>query len=275
MIEAAPSDLSAVLNEAAGSATPLTTAQRTAQTLRTAILSGRVARGARVGESQISTALRVSRNTAREALRLLQAEGLVSHEPYRSPVVTVLAPEDVADVFAVRSVLELAATDMIAARSTVSDLQPLRRAVESLSRLVGADHGLAVIEADREFHAGLVALAGSPRLLAAYERIEGEIRLCLSISTRTHQRAEELVDQHARFLELLEARRFDEFKADLKTHMDLAVDRVTHVLTQSKDAADKATAPEVSPGANTPSPSGSLSPWPLPEASAKSSRGNR
>jgi hypothetical protein len=57
--------------------------------------------------------------------------------------------------------------------------------------------------------------------------------------------------------------------------MDLAVHRVTHVLSQSKDTADKATAPEVSSGADTPSPSGSLSPWPRPEASAKSSRGNR
>ncbi len=232
-------DIGALLNEVAGSQAPLTTAQRTAQTLRSAILAGQIARGTQVGESRISAALRVSRNTAREALRLLEAEGLVSHEPYRSPVVTVLEPEDVTDVFAVRLVLELGAIDMIAEREGV-DLQPLRRSVERLGRLVGSDDQLEVLETDREFHACLVAAANSPRLSAAYARIESEIRLCLSISTRSPDRIQELADQHAGFLELLEGGRFEEFKLDLRAHLDVAVERVARVLAESKDTTTSA-----------------------------------
>jgi DNA-binding GntR family transcriptional regulator len=190
-----------------------------------------------VSESAISAALNVSRNTAREALRLLTGEGLVSQEPHHSPVVTVLGPDDVADVFTFRPILELAAADLIAARTQAGeavDFRVLERAVARLAALAGTPDDLEVLEADRDFHAGLVACAASPRLLAAYSRLESEIRLCLSISTRSHDKVQELVDQHARFLELLRSGRFADFKADLQLHMDAAVKRVTHALVTSR-----------------------------------------
>ena len=224
-----------VLSASARNVHGQTTAQRTAEILRAAILAGSIKRGTAVTESEISATLGVSRNTAREALRLLSGEGLVSQEPHHSPVVTVLEPEDVSDVFAVRSVLELAATDMIAARPAAADLRPLERAVEKLARLVGMTDGLEVLEADREFHASLVACSASPRLLTAYSRLESEIRLCLSISTRSHDDVQELVDQHARFLELLKSRQFEDFKADLTKHMDAAVVRVSAALRSGRE----------------------------------------
>jgi len=224
-----------VLSAAARSVHGQTTAQRTAEVLRSAILAGSIKRGTAVTESEISVTLGVSRNTAREALRLLRGEGLVSQEPHHSPVVTVLEPEDVSDVFAVRSVIELAAADMIAAALDSVDLRPLQRAVDKLARLVGTSDGLEVLEADRDFHASLVACSASPRLVSAYSRLESEIRLCLSISTRSHDDVQELVDQHARFLELLESRQFDDFKTDLRKHMDAAVVRVSAALRSGRE----------------------------------------
>lgn len=223
-----------VLSAAAGSVHGQTTAQRTAEILRSAILSGQIERGAVVSESAISGALNVSRNTAREALRLLTGEGLISQEPHHSPIVTVLEPEDVEDVFAFRTILELAAADLIAARAESVDFRALERAVARLAALTGAPDDLEVLEADRDFHAGLVACAASPRLLAAYSRLEGEIRLCLSLSTRSHEKVQELVDQHARFLDLLKSGRHADFKADLQVHMEAAVRRVTHALVTSR-----------------------------------------
>jgi len=236
--DAVQAQLPDVLSASARSVHGQTTAQRTADILRSAILAGQIGRGTSVTESEISVTLGVSRNTAREALRLLSGEGLVSQEPHHSPIVTVLEPDDVSDVFAVRSVLEFAAADMIAARTTPVDLRSLERAVNKLSRLVGTTDGLEVLEADREFHASLVACAASPRLLAAYSRLESEIRLCLSISTRSHDDVQELVDQHARFLDLLKARQFDAFKADLQRHMDAAVLRVSAALRSSRETQD-------------------------------------
>jgi DNA-binding GntR family transcriptional regulator len=232
-----PQPLPEVLSAVAGSVRVQTTAQRTAEVLRSAILAGQIERGTVVSESVISAELGVSRNTAREALRLLTGEGLVSQEPHHSPIVTVLEPEDVADVFTFRTILELAAADLIAARAGAVDFRPLERAVAKLAALARTTDDLEVLEADREFHAGLVACAASPRLLTAYSRLESEIRLCLSISTRSHGTVQELVDQHSRFLGLLKSGQFAEFKADLQVHMDAAVRRVTRALVTSRETS--------------------------------------
>lgn len=218
-----------VLSEQSRLVTGMTTAQRVAEVVRSAILAGELQRGAPVTESTIHASLGVSRNTAREALRLLVGEGLISQERHHSPVVTVIGPEDVADVFAVRTMLEHAAADMIA-RTQHCDFRPMERAVDRLSRLVGTKDDPDILEADREFHAALISAAGSPRLSAMYARLEPEIRLCLSISTRAHADVQELVDQHAHLLELLESQETAEFKVYLAKHLGIAVDRVTEAL---------------------------------------------
>ncbi|MBS1675852.1 MAG: GntR family transcriptional regulator [Actinobacteria bacterium] len=230
-------DLSSALGEAARSVAVQTRAEHTAEAVRDAIFSGRIERGSQVGESQISSAFGVSRNTAREAVRLLAAEGLVSQRPNHSPIVTVLAGADVRDVFAVRTVIELGAVEMIVRLGAAADLAPLRRAVDGLGRLVEFEHQTEVIEADLAFHSALVAAADSPRLATAFGRIESEVRLCLSISTRSHGTVEELVDQHAQLLRLAEEGRFDEFRQVLEADMEEAVRLVIDGLGASGDVA--------------------------------------
>jgi DNA-binding GntR family transcriptional regulator len=255
----APPQLHAgVLRAAADSVHRQTTAQRTAEVLRSAILAGDIERGTIVSESEISAALGVSRNTAREALRLLTGEGLISQEPHHSPLVTVLEPEDVADVFTFRTILELAAADLIAGSPDPVDFRAMERAVARLAALAGTMDGLEVLEADRDFHVGLVACAGSPRLVAAYSRLDGEIRLCLSISTRSHDTVQELVDQHQRFLDLLKSGHIAEFKKDLQVHMDAAVRRVTHALVTSRENSSSDDAAIPVPRFGTPGDSGVL-----------------
>jgi DNA-binding transcriptional regulator YhcF (GntR family) len=97
--------------------TPLartTTARRVAETLRDHILSGRLAPGTPLRETQLSASLGVSRNTLREALRGLAEQGLVTHRPHHGVVVTDLTEDDVADLYRLRSVVELAALPAIA-----------------------------------------------------------------------------------------------------------------------------------------------------------------
>ncbi|MFT3863295.1 MAG: GntR family transcriptional regulator [Solirubrobacterales bacterium] len=243
----AANDLTRALGAAAGTVAAQTGAQRTAHALREAILSGRVGPGAQVGESRISTAFDVSRNTAREALRLLAAEGLVSHQPNHSPIVTVLGSGDVEDVFAVRTVIEVGAIDLIARRRAAVDFGPLREAVARLGRLAEFGDPTEVIEADLSFHAALVGAAGSPRLTAAFSRIENEVRLCLSISTRSHGTVGELVEQHDQLLKLAEGGRHEQLRKLLREDMEEAARIVIDGLPADGEPVAAAT-PEAAPG---------------------------
>src|SRR5260370_18129806 len=71
--------------------------------LRNAIINGQFASGARLVERQMCELLGVSRTLVREALRQLEAEGWVRILPYRRPIVASMTPEEVRDLYEVRS----------------------------------------------------------------------------------------------------------------------------------------------------------------------------
>src|SRR5581483_3474572 len=86
----------------------VSTAKQVAGALRTAILEGRLLPGTQLGEVQVAEGLGVSRNSVREAVRILEGEYLVRYEMNRGSVVAEFTDEEIDDLFAARAVLELA-----------------------------------------------------------------------------------------------------------------------------------------------------------------------
>src|SRR4029077_10666689 len=74
--------------------------------LRAAILSGRLAPGARLVEADIARQMAISRSPVREAVRKLEREGMVEYKPRRGTVVVGLSRDDVADAYQLRAHLE-------------------------------------------------------------------------------------------------------------------------------------------------------------------------
>jgi DNA-binding GntR family transcriptional regulator len=210
-----------------------TTADQAADRVRELILGRELTGGQPLRETELATALGVSRNTMREALRVLAREGLVVQDRHRVATVAAVTPEDVADCFAVRLMLERGAVDLIAARDEKPDLSRLRRSVEELDRVRDRDERAAT-EADHDFHAAVIALAGSPRLTTAWEQLEPEIRRYLAITTRSHRDAE-LHDQHAVLLEHLERGRHATFKTALGAYLQEAEASIVAVLQAESD----------------------------------------
>ncbi|WP_454688534.1 GntR family transcriptional regulator [Achromobacter aloeverae] len=103
--------------------------------LRRKILSGELAPGDRLKERELVELLGVSRTSLREALRQIEAEGLVTLEPNRGPVVAKLGYEDAEDLYEVRGVLEEQACAGFAARATSTHMKALKQAFTELRRL--------------------------------------------------------------------------------------------------------------------------------------------
>jgi DNA-binding GntR family transcriptional regulator len=205
------------------------TAEQAADVVRSLILRRELEADAPLRETELAAALGVSRNTMREALRLLAREGLVSQQNHKVATVAPLRLDDVADIFAVRLALERGAADLLAKRAELPALTRMRESVEDL-RHAGESDWQTVLDADRDFHVALVALAGSPRLAAAYERLEGEIRRCMSVTTRAHHDPNALYEQHAELLGHIEKRRFEEFKEALGRHLAVAEGHISRVV---------------------------------------------
>jgi DNA-binding GntR family transcriptional regulator len=180
------------------------TAAQVAGAMRTRIISGEWAPGMPLREITLADSLGVSRNTAREAIRVLAREGLVDHHMHRGARVAVLSEEDVEDIMRIRRTVELTAVKA-SADVDPAKLGPVRNAVDALAAAAERGDWGNVIEADVAFHRALVALLASPRLNRFYEELQGELQLCLALIDRQNEEPDPLVVEHRELFELIES----------------------------------------------------------------------
>lgn len=148
-----------------------------ARHLRDEILQGILRAGSPLREAALAKGFDVSRNTVREAFRLLERDRLTSHQVHRGVVVRTLAPHEVSDLYRVRSLLESNGLRY----SSPDKLDALRSAVAAAERHAQAGDDRQVVNADLGFHQAIVDLAGSARLSEMFAGLLVELRLGLTL----------------------------------------------------------------------------------------------
>lgn len=144
--------------------------------IRAAIVENRYAPGQRLIEQRVAEEFGLSRTPVREALRRLEAEGLVVSERNRGASVRPMSPTEVVDLYGLRIRLESYAAELAAERATPEDLAALGRAVEEFGavRRSMATHDVDELRrlnaANRHVHDVIVAAARHPRLAAMLGR---------------------------------------------------------------------------------------------------------
>src|SRR5690348_4749364 len=126
-------------------ATPrhLTKTEIALQVLRERLRSGDLAPGARLRVEELANDLEMSPTPVREALRLLQADGLVDYRAHHGIVVSELTPEEIQDLFRLRTVLEPLAVELAVPRLGRADLARLERLHEQQVAAVAVKRGSA------------------------------------------------------------------------------------------------------------------------------------
>jgi DNA-binding GntR family transcriptional regulator len=189
------------------------TAERVAHILRERITDGTLQPGSRLGEDALGSALGVSRNTLREAFRLLIHEQLVVAELNRGAFVRRLSSADVADLYRVRRFIECAAVRAHDFGGTGAP-EALRRAVHDGELAATEDRWSDVATANMRFHQAIVALAGSPRLDEYMRQVSAELRLAFHVIQNPRSFHEPFLGRNREILERLDA-------GDLATAADL------------------------------------------------------
>ncbi|MWA15954.1 GntR family transcriptional regulator [Streptomyces sp. BA2] len=149
--------------------------ERVADLLRIRIGEGQFKPGAKLSEDEICTALAVSRNTLREAFRLLTHERLLVHELNRGVFVRIPSAADVADIYRVRLLVECAVVRSLG--QPPYPLDGLAAAVADGEGATAAEDWDALGTANFHFHRELVALADSPRIDECMRTVLAELRL--------------------------------------------------------------------------------------------------
>jgi DNA-binding GntR family transcriptional regulator len=203
---------------------PLTRVQTVTKTdaayraMRLAIEDGRLQAGERLTVNALQEWLGMSPTPIREALRLLQADGVVKHTPHHGMVVAEFSPESILEVYRVRRELESLAARWAAERATELHLNQLRRTHQRFATAVEQNPaGSEVAALNASWHATIYDAAASPHLREFIERLwsnGGGKAMWIS------GRAEEAVAQHAQILSALEEHDA-ELAADLmREHID-------------------------------------------------------
>ncbi|SDM83852.1 GntR family transcriptional regulator [Allokutzneria albata] len=157
----------------------ISTADKVAEILRTRIIEGAFQPGERLAEDKIVKALNISRNTLREAFRLLTHARLLTHEMNRGVFVRSLTADDVRDLYRVRRMLECSVVGAITAPP--AGLAQVEAAVTEGERAERAGQWRELGTANMHFHQALIGLAGSPRLDEMMQQIIAELRLAFHV----------------------------------------------------------------------------------------------
>ncbi|GAB7191465.1 GntR family transcriptional regulator [Kineococcus sp. NUM-3379] len=188
---------------------PPSLVQLAAESIRRMILSGRLGQGERLVEERLTEELGISRPPLREALRLLQQEGLVETRPRRGSTVATLTDRDAYEILTLRSALERLAVELGVPVREPARLVPCRAALERMEAAARAEDRGALVEHGYAFHASLVALAGHRRLDDGYAAVQNQQMLCMArnLTTREHEYEDLLghVARHRHLLDLVEA----------------------------------------------------------------------
>ncbi|USX50205.1 GntR family transcriptional regulator [Lentzea sp. HUAS12] len=197
------------------------TAQKVADMLRERVLDGELEPGLRLSEEAIGGALGVSRNTLREAFRLLTRDRILVHEHSRGVFVRRPTSDDVRDLYAARRAIECGAlrlwNDVTEARREAVRA-PVRQAVARAEKNDFSKTGTANIQ----FHRGIVGLAGSARLSDESDRLFAELMLAFRVAREMDAFHQTYLPWNRRIVELLNKGTVEQAVLQLDEYFDAA-----------------------------------------------------
>ncbi|HEY4093988.1 MAG TPA: GntR family transcriptional regulator [Baekduia sp.] len=202
----------------AGTHRPLTKTDAAAAALRSAIEDGRYEPGQHLPINLLIADLDMSPTPIREALRMLQAEGLLVGRPHRGVVVADTLPEQLDEVYQLRQVLEPLATEWATEHASDEQLAEIRDLHERLRKLI-VDHPDDEEEAaalNEQWHQAIYRATGSRHLPDFIERLW--LAMPLNASWFAKERASS-VQQHGEVVDAMEARDAAKAAELMRTHV--------------------------------------------------------
>lgn len=191
-------------------------------TLRKQILRGELAPGERLMEISLANKLGVSRTPIREAIRMLEHEGLVVMIPRRGAHVAEITRQELNDVLEVRRSLEVLATSKACANMTDKDMRQLREAEEVFAIMVERKDAdiTALGEADEHFHDLIYKGTNNRRLIQILSNLREQMYRFRVEYLKDKDVRQMLVREHDAIVKALEMRDTDEAVRLIALHID-------------------------------------------------------
>jgi DNA-binding GntR family transcriptional regulator len=184
--------------------------------LRTAILDGTFRPNERLNQADLAERLNVSRIPTREALRTLEAEGLVKFYPRRGAVVATMSAEEIEEVYEIRILLETSAAQRAVKRMDDSELHEIQAIQEKMVETPELDLWVGLNDL---FHQAIYRPSGWTRLMSVIEMLRNLTTpyVRMYVSDQFDRKAADI--EHAEIVSALQSRDTVGLKAVLRRHL--------------------------------------------------------
>lgn len=200
-----------------------TTPEGVYRVVRTAILDGTVPPGEQLRETHIAADLGISRSPLREALTKLEEEGLVVKIPFRGSFVVEVSARDVAEIAAIRVLVEPYAAELSAETLCGPERPLLVQTIEELHRATATNDIPASIDAHLRFHRLFYDFSGNTVLQNLWNGWETKLRLYLAVDHRTYNDLHDIAVEHERLAACALDGDIDGFRQELVGQMQNAL----------------------------------------------------
>jgi len=204
--------------------------EQTYQALRTSILLGELAPGARLVETQIAERLQVSRTPIREAIRQLQREALVTVDSNGGLRVTTISIPDAVQLYDCRIALEQIAAVGACESATASELQNLEQYLNEAEKLLKRKsselNNFQLLNLDYQFHRLIAESSGNKWLVSLLEQVFDKMTLLRIQTTRYNPKVLEVRIEHRQIYEAIAQRNPKAAAQAIQTHLAASKARV-------------------------------------------------
>lgn len=199
--------------------------------LRSAIATGKLKPGDRVLESELAALLKMSRTPVREAIALLETDGLISFDNALGKVVTKLDYQSVMELYAVREVLESTAAALAARNASEIEIAALRNMLELEEQLIGDPGKLA--DHNRRFHEAIYYCSHNRYLLKMLQYIQTAMLLLQPAGRTGADRRDTAFEEHRAIVSAIESHDPAAAEAAIRTHVRQAQQARIKLLLQN------------------------------------------
>ncbi len=197
---------------------------RVSKEIEEAILSGQFKPRERLIEMDLISRFGVSRTVIREALKRLEAKGLVRATPYRGVVVADLTVEEIEEIYFVRAELEKIAARLVLKHITPAEIQQIKKLSKEVEKhLRSRTHQM--IEVDSEFHRMIFNVCHNSYLYDMIDYLRTKAHIVRYNAWSLPHRIEESILEHREMIKAIESRDLSQFEKLIVKHLTFSKDR--------------------------------------------------
>ena len=203
-------------------------------TLREAILKGDLVAGERLMELQLASKLGVSRTPIREAIRMLEQEGLAITIPRKGAIVAGMTEKDMQDVLEIREALEELSVQVACDKITDEEIAQLGKNMTNFEHSLKTGDLKRMAQADVEFHDVIYQATDNPKLISMLNNLREQMYRYRVEYLKNPENHQQLLDEHEAIYRGILAKDKDAVIDMIRRHISNQVDVVKHMIREQE-----------------------------------------